>query len=173
MNTFVLKHVGTYVGCAFYSVQLDGESETEYEKFRAIHLDDMNPLATDIKSQLKAIKEYGAEDDDFRSEQVLGIPSRLLALPPKGASSLYRLYARRISPTVVILFGGGYKSKTARTAQDCPTVGPHFHIATGICIRINKELALTIHHKEKHLAINKNAEYAYEPRPEKNYGYNG
>ena len=118
----------------YLSVALGDDSETLFERFLDEY--DTPEHETDldiIQSWMAQIGERGAEPHHFRPERRVG------ALPPKrDGRSMFRLYALRLSPHVVILFGGGLK--TAQNAQDCPTVGPHFALANKLAKAIDEQL---------------------------------
>lgn len=71
----------------------------------------------------------GAHQNAFRHEGVCS------ALPPgrkfTGDSNRLRLYCHIVSDSVVVLFNGDIKSDGARTAADCPNVGPHHTRSVG------------------------------------------
>jgi len=106
-----------------------------YESFLKIQGANKKNKVIHIVNWLKEIGDrYGAQDDLFRDEQKQGEAN---ALPPEGTHrrptytedgknipNNLRLYCYRLNEHVVILFSGAIK--TAKYAQDCPNVNPHF-----------------------------------------------
>ncbi len=143
----------------YLSVALNGDSETLFERF----LDEYD--TPQLKKDLDIIQSWmskiggsrlGAQDHHFREER------KATALPPKYEKrTMLRLYALRLTPHVVILFGGGLK--TTRTAQECPVVGKHFALAERLAKAIDREL---IDYRSD--LINNRDEYA---RPKGGYSF--
>lgn len=92
--------------------------------------------------------KYGAQPHHFRPEAEFADAS---ALPPKGknrkpayiengkeTNNMLRLYTFRVNESVVFLFNGDIK--TTKYAQDCPNVGPYFHLANQLTAALQKAL---------------------------------
>ena len=129
MNNFALK-IWYDEGrmCTFYTVSKDGgEDDSETDRFFENYAIDESPVKEEALKLFRLVTEsignrYGAMDAFFdRSE------NRAQALPPKpknrveelrelGENFPLRLFCYRISPQIVVLFGGGLKD--ARTVQE-------------------------------------------------------
>ena len=120
----------------YLSVQLDGDPSTLFQQFKAEY------NTAEFKSEFDILQSWlvrigrrrrGAQLHHFRNEK------RAAALPPLSEKrTMLRLYAMRLTRHAVVLFGGGLK--TARRAQDCPTVRPHFELANRLAVGIDREL---------------------------------
>jgi hypothetical protein len=130
----------------WYTVLFTGNERTEYADFLERmgkekdpkHLRDLN----DVKAAIQAIgNKYGAHPRYFRNEhdvihrgEAMAVPSTLLM------RSQLRLYCQVLSPRVVILFNGDFKTKGPISAQQCPKVEPHFTKANRLTRVINQAL---------------------------------
>lgn len=142
MNTFAaLQQTVVYRNVGYYSVIMDDQPESLFLQFLNTHSgkhwkDDLDLM----RHWMKRIGlDYGAREEYFRPEGFRGGDAR--ALPPpatvlRGRKTNLRLYCMRVSSAVVILFGGA--EKTARTAQECPQVRPHFLLANQLSILIHQ-----------------------------------
>ena len=151
----------------YYSVKLENKEVNEFEDFILKHQDNKNleNEFDDILSWLEVMgEEHGAKQHLFRNEM------KADALPPSAQylKIIYhenlRLYCMRISTQIVILFNGGVKSKKARTAQDCPSVKPHFVLANILAGKIEKLITdkeLTYSNDFKKLIIPSDLEIIY------------
>lgn len=136
MNRFAtLIEFKRYKKVTYYTIQLcdgkGGKVDTETDQFFEFCLTlTKNKNAQRLIAWIEVIgNDYGAKEDLFRWERLA------VALPPdieKIANGTYkklfvrklRLYAFRVSDSVVILFNGGIK--TNRDPELCPNVGKHF-----------------------------------------------
>lgn len=130
MNTFAtIKHINTFKLVSFYSLCLNEESVSIFEKFQKEYSKD-----PDVKDDLKIIMGWirkmgnhkGAKSHYFRHEgraDGLPPPSRFLG----GDVGRLRLYCYRVTDELVFLFDGGIKTKDK--AQHCPNVSIKFRAA--------------------------------------------
>ena len=101
----------------FYSVLIDDDSETLFEKF---YEENKNTFREELKSIVKTLDiialDNGARRTYFKeNEGKLG--DLVCALYDTPKSNL-RLYCIRLGNTVIILGSGGQKSKSIRTLQE-------------------------------------------------------
>ncbi|MEZ4756655.1 MAG: hypothetical protein R2817_07505 [Flavobacteriales bacterium] len=146
MNTFVLRLVYLHSHVRWYTVHFAGHERTEYADFLARmgaetdpkHKRDLN----DLKAAIQIIgNKYGAYPKYFRDEQDIVHRGEAMAVPSKFMMrSQLRLYCQILSPRVVILFNGDFKTKGPIAAQDCPRVEPHFTKANALTRVINQAL---------------------------------
>ncbi|MPL55246.1 hypothetical protein SDC9_00716 [bioreactor metagenome] len=149
MTTFVrLIEIQKFKKVTYYSVileeELNSDEDSLFEIFINKHTKENKTKLSHILSWIKIIgNQYGAREDIFRPEHLAN------ALPPKGkdreptfledgeteANNL-RLYCLRVNENVVFLFNGDIK--TAKKAQDCKNVEPHFRLANILTKKINE-----------------------------------
>ncbi len=161
MNNFAhIKPLFRYKKVAYYSLVLNDEHKTLYEEFVEKHDAINKNKLYHILKWLKAIGNiYGAQSRFFRNEALTADTS---ALPPTGKNSkpyfieegkkknnTLRLYCLRANENVVFLFNGDLK--TAKKAQDCPNVKPHFLLANQLTKAIDEAL------KNKEITWNEDA----------------
>ncbi|MCK0137177.1 hypothetical protein [Arenibacter sp. S6351L] len=160
MSSFArLKHIQDYDQVSYYSVcvgddpQTFDDQDSLYESFLKTQGEVNRKKVIHIINWLKEIGErYGAQKHLFRDEQKQGEAN---ALPPEGTNrrptyteagknipNNLRLYCYRLNEHVVILFSGAVK--TAKYAQDCPNVNPHFAKAN----RLTKAIDTAIKEKD-------------------------
>jgi len=141
MNTFAhIKHIGSYEKVSYYSVVLEQDTISLFEKFIAAHETTNKDKLYHIVKWIEVIgNKYGAQPYLFRPE---GETADTSALPPainkkpsyiedgKKKPNALRLYCLRANEYVVFLFNGHLK--TTKKAQDCPNVKQHFKLANQI-----------------------------------------
>lgn len=148
MNKFArIKPLFKFKQVAYYSVCLEEDEQTLYDKFVDKHTSENLNKLYHIQKWLQVIGEkYGAQQRFFRNEAKNADTS---ALPPIGkdrkpyyvefgkkeANNL-RLYCLKANAKVVFLFSG--EVKTAKKAQECPNVKPHFELANALTKAIDK-----------------------------------
>jgi len=119
----------------YYSIKIEVDGrlneKTEMQLFFEKHLN--NPVTKEWAQDLyewlntRIGIEKGAEERLFRSERhAQALPPNIQAIN-KATNYNLRLYCVRVNEQIVILLNGGMK--TARTAQECEIVGPHFKFA--------------------------------------------
>lgn len=155
MNTFAhIKPIARYDKVAYYSVCINDESVSLFEKFLSNHELNNKSKLNHVLAWIKIIGDkYGAQTHLFRSEAEFADAS---ALPPVGKdrqpcytefgkpkANNIRLYCLRANEKVVFLFNGDIK--TTRYAQDCPNVKNHFTLANKLTKAIDLAFA------EKHI----------------------
>ena len=140
INFAHIKRVAKYDKVNYYSVVLNNDKKSMFERFIDVHQKSNVNELTHIISWLKIIGEkYGALSHLFRNE---GEIANTTALPPIGnrkptfikngkeSKNSLRLYCLRANEQVVFLFDGGLE--TTQKAQDCPNVMQHFKTANQI-----------------------------------------
>jgi hypothetical protein len=130
-----LKHITTYKEVTYYSVVIEGEEKSLFEKFVDTfnHSDRHEDFVNINKILQKMGNLSGARLRYFRFEnEAHALP--LFEVPnPKG---VLRLYCTVLSENVVILFNGGIK--TSQKPQNCPNVSGHFRLAIDFSIKLNE-----------------------------------
>ena len=127
---------------SFYTVVLgttEGEL-SEFEKFDKLdfssHLEELGILASVLSEMgLRGAKPYYFVKETF-SEKIPIVPEALKQKNHKDFG--VRLYCKRLSNQVVILFNGGIKTKL--NPHDCPNVSAHFRRAERISQKVDKAL---------------------------------
>ncbi len=135
--------------CAFYTVQRDGSVDSETDAFFAKYEDEEAEWHDESNQLLYLILEkigntYGATNDFFNRPE-----NRAQALPPKPGSRLpeivalgfnfpLRLYCYRISPSLVVLYNGGFKD--APSAQESKDLSMKFYDAQQFTKKIQEAL---------------------------------
>lgn len=146
MNTFVLRPVYVHRLVRYYTVHFTGNERTEYADFLARMGAETNPKhqqdLNDLKAGIQVIgNKYGAHPKYFRDEQDIVHRGEAMAIPSKYfLRSQLRLYCQILSPRVVILFNGDFKTKGPISAQECPKVEPHFTKANALSRVIKQAL---------------------------------
>jgi hypothetical protein len=101
----------------FYSVLVDDDSETLFEKF---YEENKNTFREELKSIVKTLDTIALDNGARRSyfkENEGKLGDLVCALYDTPKSNL-RLYCIRLGNTVIILGGGGQKIKTIRALQE-------------------------------------------------------
>ena len=146
MNTFVLRLVYVHRLVRYYTVHFTGSQRSEYADFLARMGAETDPKRqqdlNDLKAALQIIgNKYGAHPKYFRDEQDVVHRGEAMAIPSKYMlRSQLRLYCRILSPGVVVLFNGDFKTKGPISAQECPKVAPHFTKANALTRIISQAL---------------------------------
>lgn len=100
-----------------YSVRIDDEEDTIFEKFLEENKDKFEVEVLDILERLDLICfEHGARRRHFKENEG-GLGDLICALYDSPAANL-RLYCIRLGSAVIILGGGGHKPKTIRALQE-------------------------------------------------------
>lgn len=156
-KTIEIVHIISFSSVTYYSVRLDGAENTLFDDFLTKHESVKYKYELDyIRSWLVKIGQTGAKETFFRNEAVRGGEAK--ALPPKSnmidiklSNFTLRLYCMRFNANIVFLFSGAVK--TARVAQDCFNVKPHFELAN----KISKSIAKSF--KSGDIRLSKNGNY--------------
>ncbi|MBV6489971.1 MAG: hypothetical protein CNCCGFBP_00346 [Fimbriimonadaceae bacterium] len=146
VNTFVLRPVYVHALVRWYTVRFAGNERSEYADFISRMGSETDPKRlsdlNDLKAAIQVIgNKYGAHMRYFRDEQDLMHRGEAMAVPSKYMMrSQLRLYCQVLSPRVVILFNGDFKTEGPISAQECPKVAPHFTRANSLTRVINQAL---------------------------------
>ncbi len=126
-----------------YSVLPDGENETLFDIFVKEHYETYTKEIEDILNTLEIITtKIGARENLFKPNE--GKPGDgVVALFDEPERNL-RLFAIRYGSTILILGGGGIKTKETRTWQDSPKLKDEAEMI----IQISKEIFQRIKEKE-------------------------
>ncbi len=119
---FELKEIKRLTGkrCKIYSVQIEGDKQTLFERFLEENETDFPNEIQNIFDNLTIIgHRAGAEDVYFRPKKEGKLGDGVEALFDIPHAHL-RLYAIRYGKILLILGNGGYKSKTIRAFQEDP-----------------------------------------------------
>ncbi|MBK8922647.1 MAG: hypothetical protein IPM81_14265 [Saprospirales bacterium] len=115
---FEIKKLSALCGrrVTVYSVALEDEEQTLFERF--LHENQLNypKELTDIKHQIRVISEYTGIRDKFFDKPEGKLGQDIWALYDKKGK--LRLYCMQLGHVVIILGGGG--PKTTRTLQEDP-----------------------------------------------------
>ncbi len=115
-----LERINSSGKVAVYSVLYDGETQNEFQKFIAKYAAEgayKNDLGI-ILARLQKIEIDGAADRHFRYEGKMR--EHIRAIPPNIETSKLRLYCLCFAECILVLGGGGVKTKGTRTWQDDP-----------------------------------------------------
>lgn len=132
-----LKHITTFKMVTYYSLIVDDEEKSLFEKFvDTFNHSDRHEDFVNINRILGEMGNLnGAKPRYFRSEnEAHALPTFEVSNP----SGVLRLYCTVLSENVVILFNGGIK--TTQKAQDCPNVSGHFRSAIEFSKKLNKAM---------------------------------
>ncbi len=103
----------------FYSILLEEENETLFDKFFNENKLEFRPELRTILGTIEQIaNENGAKRSYFKENE--GKLGDLVCAMYDTPDSNLRLYCIRFGTTVIVLGGGGYKSKKIRALQEDP-----------------------------------------------------
>jgi hypothetical protein len=106
--------------CKIYSVQVDGDEKTLFERFSEENEDDFAEELINILKNLKEISQFnGAKDYYFRPKKEGKLGDGVEALFDKPDARL-RVYCIKYGQILLVLGGGGQKSKEIRAFQEDP-----------------------------------------------------
>lgn len=116
MSEIDLVLVNETDNCTIYTIQFQGESETEFERFYNKFKDDAvyNPDLMRIVAFINKIVQNGAFERLFRPEGKMS--DHVVALPI--LASKLRLYCVRLSDKILILGNGGVKDTRTYNEDD-------------------------------------------------------
>ena len=142
VNYFVtIKSFREFEKVAYYTFQIEGDVETETEKFFERFENDAEfdeDLQNIAKWMIEIGDKRGAKPQFFRFEgsaEALPPPAMYLAELEMPSNDL-RLYCIRLSEEIVILANGGIK--TAQKVQDSPDLQAKFRFVGQIALRITE-----------------------------------
>ena len=118
---FSLVELGDLTGerLKIYSVIVEEEELTIYEKFLEENIDDYKEEVEDIMSRIEVMANHTGLRDDFIKTGEGNLGDGIHALYDKPESNL-RLYLIRFGNVAIVLGGGGPKPKNIRRFQDDP-----------------------------------------------------
>lgn len=102
-----------------YSIIIEEEELTIYDKFLDENQDQFQDEVIDITDRIEVIARYTGLRDDFIKEGEGDLGDGVHAFYDKPESNL-RLYFIRFGNVAIVLGGGGHKPKTIRRLQDDP-----------------------------------------------------
>lgn len=116
MSEIDLVLVNETDSCTIYTLQFQGENESEFERFYRKFKDDAiyNPDLMRIVAFINKIAQNGALERLFRPEGKMS--DHVVALPV--ISSKLRLYCLRLSDKILILGNGGVKNSRTYNEDD-------------------------------------------------------
>ena len=135
----------------FYSVIVDGEDETLFEKFLKENIGSFKGELINIDHRIRAMNEkYGAQEDFFKlHEGKLGDGvAAICDLPSKKL----RLYCIRYGSATVIIGGGG--NKKSRTYQENPKLDKEVKMLS----RISKMITSAL--RDKDIKLNEDGTFS-------------
>jgi hypothetical protein len=104
--------------CKFYSIQVDGDNKTLFERFTEENGEDFNEEVLNILKNLRNISSYhGARDYYFRPKKEGKLGDGVEALFDEPKANL-RVYCIKYGQVLLVLGGGGHKPKSIRTFQE-------------------------------------------------------
>jgi len=123
--------------CGVYSVFVDNEQETLFERFIA---GNKNSFKSEIKNILKRIKTInsitGARESYFKLDE--GKPGDGICALFDMPDSNLRLYCIRYGNSLIILGGGGEKQKSVKAFQEVKKLKDENYLLREISARITK-----------------------------------
>jgi hypothetical protein len=118
-----------------YSIMIDDESKSLFGKFITKYKTDFEDEIIDIVDRIDLIANYtGAENRHFKENE--GRLGDLVCALYDMPNSNLRLYCIRLGKTVLILGGGGFKSKLIRALQQDPTLTEENYLMREISQRL-------------------------------------
>lgn len=118
-----------------YSIMIDGESKSLFGKFITKYKADYTVEIIDIVDRIDLIANYtGAENRHFKENE--GRLGDLVCALYDMPNSNLRLYCIRLGKTVLILGGGGFKSKLIRALQQDPILTEENYLMREISERL-------------------------------------
>jgi hypothetical protein len=119
----------------YYTIKEEGKADSMFMSFiRRCCTEEPRSLESQaLIDTLLEIGSRGAKDHYFAHEKKA---LRIKYIGAKEGRKL-RLYCYKMSYSVVILFSGGVKSESTRTAQECPEISPFFHQAQKVATALD------------------------------------
>lgn len=102
-------------GASIYTIYIEEEETTLYEKFVSENKSSYNNEVKDINNRLITIGKIGAREQFFKLKE--GAPSDGVCALFDNPNSNIRLYCIRYGSSLIIVGGGGPKSKSIRSLQ--------------------------------------------------------
>ncbi|WP_229317687.1 hypothetical protein [Larkinella sp. C7] len=127
-------------GATIYSIALNDDEETLYDRFLAEYNEQFPDELKDIVDRLYTIAELGARVNFFKeNEGALGAGDGLVALFDIPGKNL-RLYCIRFGTFALIIGGGGPKAKTIRALQEDPKLTAENYLLRTVSAQINQAI---------------------------------
>ena len=102
-------------GASVYTIYIEDEGATLYEKFVSENIGNFKNEVVDINNRLLSIGKIGAREQFFKFKE--GVPGDGVCALFDTPNSNIRLYCIRYGSDLVIVGGGGPKSKSIRSLQ--------------------------------------------------------
>lgn len=102
-------------GASIYTIYIEEEETTLYEKFVSENKSSYNNEVKDINNRLITIGKIGAREQFFKLKE--GVPGDGVCALFDNPNSNIRLYCIRYGSNLIIVGGGGPKSKSIRSLQ--------------------------------------------------------
>ena len=102
-------------GASIYTIYIEEEETTLYEKFVSENKSSYNNEVKDINNRLITIGKIGAREQFFKLKE--GVPGDGVCALFDNPNSNIRLYCIRYWSNLIIVGGGGPKSKSIRSLQ--------------------------------------------------------
>lgn len=102
-------------GASVYTIYMEDEGITLYEKFVSENIGNFKNEVLDINNRLLSIGKIGAREQFFKLKE--GVPGDGVCALFDTPNSNIRLYCIRYGSDLVIVGGGGPKSKSIRSLQ--------------------------------------------------------
>lgn len=147
---FELREIPQLTGrrCKIYSVLVEGDEKTLFEQFVEENQDEFPNEVSNILKKILSIKQRrGAREDYFRPKKEGKLGDGVEALFDEPHANL-RLYSIKYGNILLVLGGGGYKSKEIRAFQEDPKLTKENYLMRKIASILYKAI------KEKDLRWN-------------------
>lgn len=138
---FKLVRISSLSGknATFYSIILNNDSDSLFEKFINENKNLLKSELSDILTRLKVMgKETGAREGFFKLYE--GNPGDLVCALYDNPRKKLRLYCIRFGTEIVILGGGGEKPKSMRRLQESSKLKSENEILRYVSIKIKQKM---------------------------------
>ena len=139
---FELKEIQQLTGrrCKIYSIRIDGDEKTLFDRFTEENKADFPEETKNILLKLKFIgQDDGAKDHYFRPKKEGKLGDGVEALFDQPNANL-RVYAIKYSRILLVLGGGGPKSKDIRAFQEDPKLTKENYLVRQIAAILYKAI---------------------------------
>jgi hypothetical protein len=139
---FNIKPISQLSGnrCKIYSIQIDGDNDTLFEKFLEENDANFPTEVENIVTTLKLIgQKFGAKDQFFRPKKEGKLGDGVEALYDYPNANL-RLYAIKYADGLLILGGGGQKPKNVKAFQEDPKLTKENYLLRKIAATLYKAI---------------------------------
>ena len=125
-------------GASIYTIYIEEEETTLYEKFVSENKSSYNNEVKDINNRLITIGKIGAREQFFKLKE--GAPSDGVCALFDNPNSNIRLYCIRYGSNLIIVGGGGPKSKSIRSLQQDDKLTKENYILRAISKEITQKM---------------------------------